>query len=355
MRMHKQNQTLQQNQSGLVSFMVVSVLMLVLTLIVVSYARIVSREQIQTLDRQLNAQALYAAESGVNDAAKHLADDPGFESSDNCADPTENFITKAGLTNVLDDGVSYECIIVNKKVQQLKFPGVSTSRSVATRLKPSSGSLEKLTISWESPIEDETVDLSSCPGAGDFPQNLTGCDLGMVRFELVDFGGPRTIMDLMEKRWIGILQPSISGLPGGEVTHGEFTGDKQGTPVLARCSAGKCSVTITGLSMGDGYLRLRSIYKDTPVTITGKNSSGEDVYFVGSQVEIDVTGRAGGVVKRIKVNKQIGDQFEGVPAPEFAIQTNKTICKGFTFVPGEGTNVGHIANPGEREVCDPAR
>lgn len=351
MRMHKQNQTLQQNQSGLVSFMVVSVLMLVLTLIVVSYARIVSREQIQTLDRQLNAQALYAAESGVNDAARVLAAGEYPEFDNDCT-ATNNFIAAANLTDSskLDDGVSYECIMVNKEVQELKFPGVSTSRSVVTRLKPSSGNLDKLTISWESPIEGASS-LNGCPGEGDFPQNLTDCDLGMVRFELVDFGGPRTIMQLMEKRWIGILQPSISGLPGGEVTHGEFTGDKQGTPVLARCSAGKCSVTITGLSMGDGYLRLRSIYKDTPVTITGQ-SGGNPVYFADSQVEIDVTGRAGGVVKRIKVNKQIGDQFEGVPAPEFAIQTNNTICKGFTFVPGEGASVAHLPSE-DKEVCDP--
>jgi Tfp pilus assembly protein PilX len=56
------------SQTGMVSIMVTMLLMLVITLIVLGFAQVSRREQIQTLDRQLSAQAFFAAESGVNDA-----------------------------------------------------------------------------------------------------------------------------------------------------------------------------------------------------------------------------------------------------------------------------------------------
>ena len=56
------------NQEGLASFIVVISLMLIISLIVLSFSRIVRNEQRQVLDRNLSARAFYAAESGVNTA-----------------------------------------------------------------------------------------------------------------------------------------------------------------------------------------------------------------------------------------------------------------------------------------------
>lgn len=81
----KANMTpLHSNQAGLVSFMVVTIIMIVLTLIVLAFARLVQREQVQTLDRQLNAQAFYAAESGINDAVRELSANPTLSTGPSC-------------------------------------------------------------------------------------------------------------------------------------------------------------------------------------------------------------------------------------------------------------------------------
>ena len=50
------------------------------------------------------------------------------------------------------------------------------------------------------------------------------------------------------------------------------------------------------------------------------------VEFVGAQVEIDSTGKAADVLKRIRVRKSIGDLSRKL-FPEFAIQSKESICK----------------------------
>jgi len=65
-------ESLQRNQSGMVSIMVTMILMIVMSLIVVGFAQVSRRNQRVALDRQLSTQAFYAAESGVNDAREFL-------------------------------------------------------------------------------------------------------------------------------------------------------------------------------------------------------------------------------------------------------------------------------------------
>ena len=60
------------NEFGLVSIMVASVLMVVMSLITLGFARIAQRENRQAVDDQLATQAFYAAESGINAAVKGI-------------------------------------------------------------------------------------------------------------------------------------------------------------------------------------------------------------------------------------------------------------------------------------------
>ena len=64
----KKMSRLQNNQEGLVSITVSLIIMIIITLVVSSFALIVRREQRRTLDRQLSQQAFYAAEVGIADA-----------------------------------------------------------------------------------------------------------------------------------------------------------------------------------------------------------------------------------------------------------------------------------------------
>ena len=86
--------TLRNEESGLISIAVTIIITALLTLMAVGFAGLSSREYRQALDQQLNSQAFYAAESGVNEA---IANPSSF--SQNC---TEGDVCQAPtLTNIL--------------------------------------------------------------------------------------------------------------------------------------------------------------------------------------------------------------------------------------------------------------
>ena len=60
---------LRKNQDGIVSLIVSITIMIIISLVVISFARLMRTEQEQALDRQLSSQAFYAAETAVNDVA----------------------------------------------------------------------------------------------------------------------------------------------------------------------------------------------------------------------------------------------------------------------------------------------
>lgn len=359
--MHKNRQTFRNDQSGLVSFIVVAVLMLVITVLILSFARIVSREQLQTLDRQLNTQALYAAESGANDAMAKIDSGsvPSNVDYDKCQGPG-SFVQAATITPAqqsLGNNVSYSCLLVDPSPKELQFPGVNTQNSTITKINVKSGSIYKIEVLWDSNVKGATG--LSCPAAGSFPVTLgPGCDVGMLRFEFVPFGAGQNRTNLIQNRAIGFLKPSSSGSSTG--TMSQFTGNSQGTPVLAHCdTAGVdadkhlCIFSITNVPTNVSYLMIRSIYRDTPVTIRAFNSGGQQLELVESQVEVDVTGRAGGVIKRIKQRRPIKPSGNKGITPDFALQSTNTICKQFTYIPG-GTPSSITPPPSlPASFCDP--
>jgi Tfp pilus assembly protein PilX len=59
-------------QQGMASIVVVSVLVIILTLISIGFARLVSRTVTNSANRQFSASATYAAQSAINDVAGYL-------------------------------------------------------------------------------------------------------------------------------------------------------------------------------------------------------------------------------------------------------------------------------------------
>lgn len=349
---------LHKNQSGLISFLVVMVVMLVLTLIVMSYAKIVRREQLQTIDRQLNAQALYAAESAVNDAMNAINTTPALLSSEynECSGST-SFVAAAGLPQDLGDGVAYSCLLVDTSPSQLELQGVNTQKSITTKLRAQgSVPITRLEISWDSDMVGLT-NISGCPATGVFPPAISAsCVIGALRFEIVPFDGTPDRLSLINNRAIGFLQPTTTGSSSG--AYGLFnTISNQGRPQGVRCDgtgARHCTFALTTVPFSTGYIRLRSIYRNTPVTIRAFNGSNR-VSLIDSQVEVDVTGRASGVVKRIKQHRQVNETSASGVASEFALQSTKTICKRFIFWPSNTSPSlsGVPAGPNDGNYCNP--
>lgn len=341
MRKRQSRQKLLTAEKGLVSFFVVAIILVVISLVVISFSRIVRREQVQTSDRQFSTQAFYAAETGINDAAEFLNNNPGADGWGSDCNGSSSFIDYAGLTtsSQLDGEVAYTCLLVDKSPSELTYSNVPINSSLVTPINPATADIiDRIVLSWDD-INDLT-DISNCPvsGVNSLPGRLPGgCEVGGMRVELVPFDTPKNRTELMNERFVTYLQPLASG--SSSISYGSGTGDNTGVKESVECDTaigdGFCEISITGLPGGENefYIRLRSLYKPTKLSIKALDSSGNVIPLEGSQVAIDATGRAGGVLRRIRVTRPVAK--EGFISPEFALKSFDPLCKRYLIAPGD--------------------
>lgn len=353
----KYNGNISSDERGLVSFLVVTIIMVIATLIVMSYARVVQREQVQTTDRQLNIQALYAAESAVNDAMNAIKNNPTL--ADHDYNDCDDFTTTAGLNSDLGDNAAYSCLLVDTSPTRLEYDGINTNDSTVIPLRAKDGgTVDRVEISWDSDSPGDPNPLAGCYTATTslpviWPPN---CKVGMIRFELLPFSSSMTREDIITRQAVGFLVPyrtggsNVGGInvfrqtPNASLNKGEVAGVRCDDPSIG---TRRCTYEIGGISSSLAYMRLKSIYRNTPVTVRlFRDGNPSPIETTGAQVEVDVTGRAGGIIKRIKVHRQIPTNSD-YTAPEFALQSKNSLCKHFTFRPGV------IAPQTSGDECDP--
>jgi hypothetical protein len=342
MHMNKYQNTISRNQSGIVSITVTVVIMFVITLIVLGFATIVRREQRQSLDRQLNTQAFYAAESGVNYAAKTIrqavatggsvSDKSGCASDGNYpgwgSPPTEYDIDTG-------NAVSVSCLLVDATPDVLRYDSIGIDRSIIVPVNSASGSpFASITFDWVHDIAASPLDATGCPSPPNFPQSgswSANCDAGVLRVDLVPVGAPFNRQYLIENTMTAFLYPGSAG-GGGSLNYIDAMGANQGKIVRADCGGGSTVFCQVNINIGAGsyatnsYIaRIKSIYRENKVEISGSDSAGS-TSFVGTQAEIDSTGKANDVLRRIKVRIPLIATNNQL-FPEYALQSVDTICK----------------------------
>lgn len=385
MRHPKSVTRLKSNQTGLVSFLVVIVIMAILTLIVVAYAQITRREQRQALDRQLNSQAFYAAESGVNDVMRTLKN--AIEVSDttlldndytNC-DGDTSFMNAAGLddeSTISDEGpINYSCLLVDASPKRLSYDNITVGNSQVIPIRAKTGArVRTLSFAWRNRGQENSADKTGCPSQRDvedgvfvFKSTPDKCEHPVLRIELIPFEDNPTRSQLIENRAIFFVQPVLDDGPTetSVISHSFSQASSlsvpngQGRIVPAWCTKSdaapflsNCTVSITNLpGRFTGYVRVTPLYYPAQLWVTG--SSGSDqVEFTGAQVEIDATGRANDVVKRILVHRSLGENTNS-PLPSYALQSTKTQCKLFSLS-GATVTIGASATGDDlHNLCDP--
>ncbi len=334
---------------------IVILIMTLLSLIVISMTKNANREQRQALDRQLNSQAFYAAESGVNDAKDYYtkyANDPvaanrAPESKTNC-----NGITGAetgnqfpGYSSIVGQDVnSYSCVLYDATPDSIIFSDVGVDSSVLMPLEDdSSNPISTLTFTWKVP-NNTAYDFSGCTGTN-FPPSLDNCDAGVLRIELID-PTATTRDDLIKKDFVAFVSPRQAAIPTKHYTDGITGPSKQGVKWTGGCSAasGICTIKIDNINRSKLLLHLRSVYKNNEVEITGVNSAGDPISFKGGQMMIDSTGRANDILKRLQVRIPLNQYGNGV-YPEFSIQTSDAICKLLQIIPSGFADAQSTSDP----------
>lgn len=340
-------ETIIKDQKGIASMVIVILLMTLLSLIVMSMTQNANREQRQALDRQLNTQAFYVAESGVNDARDYYtkyANDPinpapiektscNGLSGANPGDQFPHYSSTVG--NTIN---KYTCVLYDAHPSSLVYSPVSTSTSVLTPIQDSTGAkIKSLTFSWKIP-DDSNYDFSGCPASG-LPQNLTNCDAGLLRIELINIDdtlvNDRNALISNDFLAYALPRPNTTSNPANP-NYGNGVGtSNQGVIWQGGCTngvSGECSITINNINQNKLMLHMRSIYSENEVKITGVTMANNDILFKNAQLMVDSTGRGSDILKRIQVRVPLNDYGNGI-YPEFALETANAVCKLQQVIP----------------------
>lgn len=362
MRRSKQPSGQVNQQAGFVSIIVTMIIMVLLSLIVLGFAKVSRRESRQGLDRQLASQARYAAESGINDAQAYLRGGGALSST---ASTTCNTyaVLPDGHSGVprdatIADDVSVSCVLVDGTVTDLQYDNVGTDEQVVVPIKSVGGNIQSLFIAWSGGVGDYTP--TNCPATTPskalLPVDDWKCPAGALRVDIVPggnfFSDGRNVTGVL-------LFPKV----GNGVSNGE--GISNGKHIWAECpnaspSPRACRVSLLNLpANATYYLRIRPIYKQASIYVrasnrtdmTGDPNTGSQglpaLGLQGAQVMIDSTGRAGDVLKRLvarvpacKAGEACGKQPAG-----YAIQSADTLCKLYAVIPPSKVIEGNTSDP----------
>ncbi len=326
---------LKDNQSGVVSMIVSITIMIIISLLIISFARLMRTEQEQALDRQLSAQAYYAAEAAVNDARN------AFFAGELEPERTECQTDSGPLSQneLLSGGVSeYTCVTLDSQPNTLVYDNVSVDRSTITEIRAFNDTgdpedISEITIAWEDPDRNTNFATGTSfefPSFDDWNGGADRISPGVLRVDIVPL--PAAGYDreyLRDNTQVMFLYPSEDG--GNTHAWSAAIGD-QGRVLSGRCSANPtglrhCQTTISGLPLnaGDSYLlRMRSIYTRSSVTVSAQLGSGGNASFGDAQLVIDATGQSQNVLRRVEERSPLAFTYD---FPEFALDIGNDLCK----------------------------
>ena len=329
-----------QDQQGMVSILVTMIIMIVISLIVIGFAQITRREQRQALDRQLSTQAFYAAETGINAAVKAIYQEGYTSEKTTCGPESSGALSH----NIIDatTGVEYTCLLIDPTPNTLEYSSVETSDSTMIPLMAASGSLEKISLSWQDKTGGTTYSGCTTPSGGQYTFPAVSdwpaaCNAGVLRIDLVPRETNLSRSGLSSHTLSAFLYPQNGAASGTNYTYTVSSPD-QGAIIPVNCNgsatprACNLHLQLAGTTGVGGYfLRVRSIYKSSALTVTGFIAGGQQIDLINAQAIIDSTGKANDVLRRIAVRVPLSNI--GAAVPNFAVQTSDSLCKRFNIAP----------------------
>jgi hypothetical protein len=346
------------NQEGTASIISTFIIVILLSLITIGFAKIMNRSLQESLNSNLSSAADYAAQSGVNDALS-LIKAKGINYDQPDANSKCGTLGKLsppnGINYNLSSDTKYTCILIHPKSDSLLYSQVDP---FVSRVVDVSGS-SKLMFSWES----TDGNLRSLPNNGgklldekswkdgNLPPMLRltlygiGDSLAFVQEKTVFFypvnddysGGINTVA-------YGSLDGSTQYVNCGSLNH-NYNGFN-GTADL------ECNVVIEGLSDTTPLeARLTPLYSQARIEIKGNKGPSSDRTQFSAQTTIDVTAWSGGATKRLQVRVDNQSQTRA-EIPEYALRTTNLLCKRLTVSPEPyglntlGSPVGCAIPPG---------
>jgi len=373
-------------QSGAVSLFVVVFAMLLMSVITVSFLRIMTNDQQQASGNDLAQSAYDSAQAGVEDAKRALlwyvqqcnsgsapacaaAKTAITSATCNQAIRTANGWTDEGEVKVQstsavdEDGINvdaalnqaYTCVTMQLDTDDY----VATIPADQSLLIPLSGvdTFNGVTVEWFSAADLSSATSMAAPDTtvaapkplytqADWPENRPAVmrtqfmQVG-TSFRLSDFD--TTSSDAKSNANTVFLYPSTSGSTSAVLTDRDvranphLPADAGSAPLPTKCVAAipsggyACSITLTlptpigatDRTAATAYLRLTPLYVSSHVRVTLNGTQ-----FKGVQPIVDSTGRANDVFRRVQSRVDLYDT-SSFPYPDGAVDVAGSLCKDF--------------------------
>jgi len=374
-------------QEGLASIVVVSVLIIIMTLISIGFARLVNRTAIDSANKQFSASTTYAVQSAINDVASYLkqyaAANPGsnfLPKSTKCngagsligstASPGP-FYNDSNLSNDTSRSTQYTCLLLDPTPSNLVYTQVQNLKSqvVKVNTSASSGALDKLMLSWQpsnsqitgyptsaSNLNDETTWNSTTVNCKDSAGTNASC-IPMLRVAIFPVSSGEALTGVQAQSKTVFLYPQS---PSGNVPVKPFSGLSDGSLVPIPCTQSvgstdfnpttstgyKCNIILSSLSTAISpastdsvYMRITPIYNQADIRIAANDKFGNTLNFINDQAVIDATAQTAGIVKRLQARVDTSSLANGSGGtdtnissssndiPEQAVRSAIALCK----------------------------
>lgn len=325
-------------QTGFVSIFSTLIIMSVIALIIIGFTYSTRQATRRTLDDQLNTQAYYSAESGINNAIANLSTF-GAGSTTTCS--SDDIDT--------DLGAGYSCVLVDLEPPQLVYSNVPVGGSgapIIANVETAEG-VNYFRFDFDS-ADDITSPIPTTGFSGNRAEFTDvagwGTNVGVLRVDVIPFDD-LSRAGLENNSYTFFLYPtSVGGSNSVTVASGQA---QRGDVFLVNCnnpSGLRCGITVNltggGADRQQYKARLQSIYNPVQTNLEVQNASGNVLSIENGQAVIDSTGRANDVYKRIQARIPLSGAggFRDGSVGNAAISSALAVCKRYEAVPG-ATNV----------------
>lgn len=377
-------------QSGAVSLFVVIFAALLMSVVTVGFVQLMLKDQQQSTANDLSQSAYDSAQAGVEDAKRLLllkqsCDNNTAASTVSCGAVTSaltpapgqsetscDTLAKAGIVGETNgetiiqqsenDNASkldqaYTCVKIGVDTDDYKGT-LGVNESDVIPLKGMS-EFDTVELSWfsradvSSQTNDPTIGFPSSgadvslPPVGDKWQVTYPA---LMRTQLIQTGTSFKLSDFDDSQSGGksdantlFLYPSEIGIANKDFAL-DARRNSSNAPQLAKCNTSfvdgeyACTATIKlpkpidgNAAQRDAFLRLSALYNGAHYSIKLKNGS-DPVKFDGVQPEVDSTGRANDLFRRVQARVELDGDFT---YPEAAIDMEGNLCKNFTVTDKE--------------------
>lgn len=344
------------DQVGAASMMSVAIFSIIITIVVTAYLRSAVSQLAQSNNYDFSTRAFYSAESGIQDALRHLNTDPaGVLGKDDCDNfvptgatgPNDGFINK-------DLGLSYTCQLIDTTPGYIAFD-VSENNNATVRLRPANTSnvtdSYTLVVRW-SPKENISglADrVGRSPESQLFTPQIQWKSLNdeelHAALRLSIMSTPLNSLNIEQR--VLFLNPIADGPGAVTLTKAESNQEtiKQQAVQSAKCVESAdtfggyyCQQTIelTGYQLDNHvlYVRTHSLYASTNVQLSLIQNNSQ-VPLAGSAVQVDVTGKAADTLRRVRQTFNMNNGVMIDNLPEAAVIGGNGICKHYEITDDE--------------------